>query len=97
MMAEELQVLTTNVSSNITEMTQAHNCAQEHTGKFIENAISKTLAKTQCTTVSLSTTINTSTRNIPYASPTYDAHKMFSWPPTQPAVSFTSHVDPYQT
>ena len=78
-------------------MTQAHNTMQEHTGKLIENAISKALSKTQDTTTSLPTTINASARNVTYVSLTYDSQQTSSWPPTQPAMSFTPHIDPHQT
>ena len=72
MMAEELKNFTKQVSSNITKMTQAHDTAQEHAVKLIENAISKTLSKTQDTNTSPPTTVNASTRSITYESPIYD-------------------------
>ena len=56
---EELKNFTKQVSNNITEMTQAHSTAQEHTCKLIEHAISKALTKTQDTTMPLPNTINT--------------------------------------
>ena len=96
-MAGELKNFTKQVSNIIIKMTQAHNTTQDHTGKLIENAISKALSKTQDTTVSLPTTVNTSTRNITYASPTYDSHQTSSWPPSQPAISHTPHINTHPT
>ena len=46
MLTEELKKITKLVSSNISEMTQAHKTAQEHTGNIIENAIPQVLTKT---------------------------------------------------
>ena len=97
LMMEELKNFTKQVSNNITEMTQAHSTTQEHTGKLIEHAISKALAKNtgyNCTTTQHN---KQNTRNITYASPTYDLHQMLIWPPNQQAMLFTPHVDSHQT
>ena len=47
MLVEELK----KFPNKYPEMTQAHSTTQEHTGKLIENDISKALSKTQDTTV----------------------------------------------
>ena len=78
-------------------MTQVHCTTQEHTGKLIEHAISKALAKTQDTTVSLPNTINTSTTYTTYESPTHDSHQTLTWPTNQQDMLFTPHVDSHQT
>ena len=78
-------------------MTQAHNTAQEHTGKLIENAISKALSKTQDTTASPPNTLHASTRNATYASTAYDSHQTSSWPPAQPAISQTPWINTHPT
>ena len=44
-----IENFTQEVSSDITKKTQAHNTAQEHTGKVIENAVSQALTKAQDT------------------------------------------------
>ena len=41
-------------------MMQTHNTTQQHAGKLIENAISQALAKTQDSSASSPTTVNTS-------------------------------------
>ena len=97
LMMEELNNFTKQGSSNIIEMTQAPSATQEHTGKLIEDVISKALAKSQDTTMPLPNAINTSTRNLTYTSPTYDSHQTSMWPPSQQAMSFTPIVDFHQT
>ena len=88
MMAEELKNFTRQVSNNITKMTQTHNTTQEHTGKLIENAISKALSKTQDTTASATHHSKCKhARNITYANPTYDSHQT-----SQLAPSPTHHI-----
>ena len=73
-LTEELNTVTTLVSSNISEMTLAHNTAQENTGKMIENAISQALTKTHDTTVSPVTTSYTNHQNVTYISSPYNVH-----------------------
>ena len=65
-------------------MAQAHKTMQEQTGKFIENAISQALTKTQDTTVPTSATLNTNTQNVTHASPPYNLHQTLTWHTTHP-------------
>ena len=81
-LTEELKNFTKLVASNLAEMAQAHKNMQEQTRKFIENAISQVLTKTQDTTVPTSATLNTNTQNITYASPPYNLHQTPTWHPT---------------
>ena len=97
MMAEEMKNFTKQVPNNITKMTQAHNTAQEHTGKLIEIAISKALSKTQDTAASPPTTVNVSARNLTYAGPRFDSHQTSSWPSAQPTISHIPHINTHPT
>ena len=71
-LTEELKNCTKLVSSNLSEMAQAHKTVQEQTGKFLENVILQALTKTQDTTVLTSATLNTNTLNVTYASLPYN-------------------------
>ena len=73
-MAEELKNFTKQVLNDITKMVQAHNTAQEHTGKLIENAISQTLTKAWDIVASSPTTVNTNIQDINYTSPSYESN-----------------------
>ena len=57
--AEKLKKITKQVSSDIIEMTQAHNTVQEQTDKLIENAISQALTKAQDTVTPSPPTVDT--------------------------------------
>ena len=70
-------------------MAQAHKTAQEQTGKLTENAISQVLTKTPDTAVPTSTTLNTNTQNLNYASPPYNLHQTSTWHTVHPNMAHT--------
>ena len=74
-------------------MTQAHKTTQEQTGKIIKSAISQALTKSQATTVSPPTTLNTSNQNVNWASPPYNLHQTPTWHTTHPDIPHVPHVN----